>query len=55
MAYISESAAAGQFVGWEDAAKICARVSDVRDLEGKPCWVEVDGDRIRFLRLWDSW
>jgi hypothetical protein len=31
--------------------QICATVPDVRELEGKPCWVEVDGNLIKFLRL----
>jgi hypothetical protein len=50
--YISESSAASQFLDWETAGQICATVPDVRELEGKPCWVEVDGNLIKFLRLW---
>lgn len=53
-AYITESSAASQFVNWEDAGKLLATVSDVRQLEGWPCWVEVDGNLIKFLRLWEK-
>lgn len=51
--YITESSAAQQFIGWQEAGEIVKKVTDIRELEGKPCWVEADGDLIRFLRLWD--
>ena len=50
--YITESTAAGQSLTWEQAKPLLATVEDVRELEGKPCWVDVDGNLIRFLRLW---
>jgi hypothetical protein len=53
--YITESSAAQQFVSWADAADMARTVSDIRELEGRPCWVETDGSLIRFLRLWDEY
>jgi hypothetical protein len=50
--YVTESSAAAQTLGWEAAKPIVETVDDVRDLEGKPCWVEIDGQMIKFLRLW---
>ena len=50
--YTSESSAASQFITWEEAAKIVATVDDIRQLEGKPCWVDVEGNLIKFLRMW---
>ncbi len=51
---ITESGAACQFAGWEQAGKILATVTDARQLEGSPCWAEAGGNLIRFLRLWDK-
>lgn len=55
--YIADSAAALQVL-WveanEDDAKrawqLLGSVRDVAQLEGKPCWVDVDGGMIRYLR-----
>ena len=52
--YISEHVAAGQSLNWEDSKALVATVEDVHQLEGKPCWVEVDGNLIKFLRLWSK-
>jgi hypothetical protein len=52
--YITESSAALQIVTWEDAAKILAKVYDVKELEGRPCVVDVQGQIIKFVRLWQS-
>jgi hypothetical protein len=48
--YISENAAASQILRGEkaDALIVESGVYDVRDLEGKACWVECDGMRIDF-------
>lgn len=49
--YISECVAALQvFQGGEEVARIveAAGVGDVKELDGRPCWVECDGSLIRF-------
>lgn len=51
--YISEASAALWVMPLEDAKDIIGRFDDIKYLEGKPCWVEVDGPMIRFLRLWE--
>lgn len=52
--YVRECRAALQVLGQEDATKLITdmQVHDVHDLEGKPCWVDVDGNRMVFLRAW---
>lgn len=50
--YTSESTAASHSLTWEDAKALAATVDDVHQLDGKACWVEVDGQLIKFLRLW---
>jgi hypothetical protein len=52
--YITEATAALQVLSWQDAHAVLSRVRDIRDLEGKPCWVKVDGNMIRFQRLWPA-
>jgi hypothetical protein len=52
--YLTESSAASQTLGWDAAKALVETVHDAHDLEGKPCWVEVDGNRITFLRLWSK-
>lgn len=51
--YVSESSAASQALNWEEAKTLIesADVSDVRQLDGKPCWVEQADGFIRFLRI----
>lgn len=51
--YISEGSAALQVLSWDDARELIASVQEVRDLEGHPCWVERDGNLIKFKRLWE--
>jgi hypothetical protein len=51
--YIRESSAALQIIGWEQAGELLAGIREVRELEGRPCWVEADGGMIKFLRLWE--
>lgn len=55
-AFVSEGTVALQVVAWPEAYNVLKQVYDVRDLEGKPCWVEVDQPRhsIKFLRLWKT-
>ena len=50
--YVTESSAALQVIDWTDAFELLKAVDRVEQLNGKPCWVEVDGNMIRFLRLW---
>jgi hypothetical protein len=50
--YITESSAALQVINWEDAAKLLATVYDVKELNGRPCVVNVEGNMIKFVRLW---
>lgn len=52
--YLTESRAADHHLSWDDAYAVMKRVTDVRDLEGKPCWVRTDNGICRFLRLWSS-
>ena len=49
--YISESICAGVHLDVEEAAKMIKeyKVSDTSKLEGKPCFVEVSGQTIRYL------
>ena len=49
--YISESVAALQILSLEQAYALLnqAQVYDVKDLEGKPCWVEEGNGMIKFL------
>lgn len=52
--HVSESSASLQIIAWVEAYNVLKQVRDIRDLEGRPCWVEVDEPHrtIRFLRLW---
>jgi|HubBroStandDraft_6_1064221.scaffolds.fasta_scaffold3031126_2 hypothetical protein len=52
--YISESSGALQVIDWETAGELLRKgnVYDVKELNGKPCWVEHDDNIIRFLELW---
>ena len=52
--YISEASAALQVLDWETARELVRKTYDVKELEGKPCWVEVDGNIIRFVELWSK-
>lgn len=52
--YISESSAALQVIPWDQAFEILKSTYDVKELDGRPCYVEVDGNMIRFLRLWSK-
>jgi hypothetical protein len=53
--YIDESSAALQVLQGDEAEEVIREsgVYDVRDLEGKPCWVDTsEHGRIRFMRVW---
>lgn len=54
-AYISEGTAALQVISkWEDMEKILKTVDDVRQLEGKPCWVDSSRPGISvFEKMWN--
>lgn len=49
--YISECTAALQILSWDEAFKLLdqSQAWDVKQLEGKSCWVEVDNGMIKFL------
>lgn len=51
--YVSDCSAALQIVEWDAAKQVLedADVQDVHQLNGKPCWVEVDRGMIVFLRM----
>ena len=51
--YISEGSAALQVLSWKDAYEVIKEsgVSDVDQLEGRPCWVKVGRGTINFLRV----
>lgn len=51
---ISEHISSLQVFEWAKAFEILKTVYDVRELEGKPCWVETDGiaGTTRFIRMW---
>lgn len=54
--FLSENEAAMQMLNWGEA-KVAIEdsgVSDVRQLEGKPCWVREDHGLIIFIRMWKS-
>lgn len=48
-----EGSGALQVLGWEDAAKLIreANVYDIKELNGKACIVERDGNIMRFKRM----
>lgn len=52
--YTSENSASLQVFGQPEADAIIARAQahDVRDLNGKPCWVRKNGGLVEFLRVW---
>lgn len=52
--YVNESIVASHWFSWEESKKIIedAKVTDVKHLEGMPCWVIHDGNIQRFLRVW---
>lgn len=52
--YTSEGTGALQVLSWNEAYKVLTGIHEVRDLEGKPCWVEREGNRVTFIRLWSS-
>ena len=50
--YLDESSAARQFISGNEALEVIKKfgVEDVKQLNGKPCWVETDGHSfIKFL------
>ncbi len=50
--YLDESSAYNQFIADEKALGIIKKfgVEDIKNLNGKPCWVEVsESDYVRFL------
>ena len=51
--FVSEGSTALQCLGWEDAFELikAAGCTEVKHLEGKPCWVIDEGHTIRFLRI----
>ena len=52
-AYISEGLCSLQVLLGDAADKVIkdAKGYDVKSLEGKPCWVEVDGNITTFIRV----
>jgi len=51
--YITENLAALQVLNPEEAVKALADANtDVNGLNGKACYVEVDGNLIKFVRMW---
>lgn len=52
--HISEGSGALQVLSWSEAFDVLKKVTDIRDLEGKPCWVETDGSYMKFLKVWDK-
>jgi len=54
--FTSEGTASLQIFTGEAADKIItdALVYDVKQLEGKPCWVAVGGNSMTFLRMWSN-
>lgn len=52
--YVAESSAALQIFSQPKADEIikASGVDDVRDLNGKPCWVRVGANTIRFEEMW---
>lgn len=54
MVYTSENMAALHVLSWVEAKKLVedTGVYDVKDLEGRPCYVETNGMTTRFLRVW---
>jgi len=51
--YTGECSCALQVLFGKDADRVIkdARVYDIRDLEGNPCWVEKEGNLMRFLKV----
>jgi len=52
--YVEEGIGALQIIDWDRAAQIlqASGICDVRDLNGKPCWVDRDGNTMHFAELW---
>jgi hypothetical protein len=50
--YVTESSAALQVLSWDEAYEVLKSVYDVKELEGKPCWVDVEGGYIKFQEMW---
>lgn len=52
--FVSECEAAMQLLNWVEAKKVIedAGVADVKDLEGKPCWVNEERGLIVFVKMW---
>lgn len=50
--YVGDNAGALHVFDWEEANAIITAygVENVQDLNGKPCWVEVDSNKITFKR-----
>ena len=53
MVYTDASLASLQCLCWEEAGKLIKKhmIEDVLDLNGKPCWVEDDGNKSVFIDL----
>ena len=53
LTYIAEGLASAHYLTWDEAAIVLkdANISDIKYLNGKPCWVEAEGNMIKFLRI----
>ena len=52
--HTSESLASLQVLPWSDAYEVLQQIREVQDLDGRPCWVECDGNMVKFVRLWSK-
>lgn len=52
--YTEENTAALQIFSWDEAYNIIKRagVYGLKELEGRPCWLDVDGNKITFESVW---
>lgn len=52
-AYIDDCVGSLQVLGTDKAIEVIKKsgVSDVKDLEGKPCWMECEGNLSKFIEL----
>lgn len=54
--YEREGSAAGQNLNVDQTVEMikAAKVRDIKDLEGKPCWIETDGQFMHYIRPWKA-
>lgn len=51
---LDETSAALIVLDWEEAYKVLQEVTNIKQLDGHPCWVTSVNGIVRYLKLWSK-